>query len=185
MAALFVSPDRRWFVRDLARHIGVPPSSLQRELASLTHCALLVREADGKRVYYRANIANPILPELQSLFTKTVGLADRIKVVLEPYWNDIEIAFIFGSVARGERKADSDVDLLVIGSVGLSDLALPLREVEKKLNASINVVHFTASEFREKRSSNHHFLQTILPDQKIFLKGSDNELANIGDKSAA
>lgn len=181
LATLLLSPERRWYLSDLAQHLKVPPSSLQRELASLAEAGVLYREADGNRVYYQANSAFPLLPELQSIFAKTVGLADKLKETLEPFGEEIDLAFIFGSVARGERTARSDVDVLLVGSVGMSDLALPLRELERTLQIPVNVTHFTAAEFQDKQRQGNHFLNIILRGRKIFLKGSEHELANADD----
>lgn len=178
LATLLLSPERRWYLSDLAQHLKVSPSSLQRELASLSDAGVLCREADGNRIYYQANSAFPLLPELQSLFAKTVGLADQIRDTLEPFWEGIDLAFIYGSVARGERTAQSDVDVLLVGSVGMADLALPLRELERALQIPVNVTHFTRAEFQDKWRRENHFLRTILRGQKIFLKGSDHELAD-------
>ena len=174
LAVLLLSPERRWYLSDLAQRLQVPPSSLQREMAALSAAGVLYREADGNRVYYWANPEFPLLPELQSIFAKTVGLADRVKEMLEPFGEKIDLAFIFGSVARGERTAGSDVDVLLVGSVSLGELALPLRELERTLQIPVNVSHYTAAEFRDKQQS--HFLQTILDDKKIFLKGSEHGL---------
>ena len=173
-----MSPERRWYLSDLAQHLYVPPSSLQREMASLAEAGILCRETDGNRVYYSANLAHPLLPELQSIFAKTVGLADKVKDALEPFWGQIELAFIFGSVARGERTAQSDVDVLIVGGVRSADLALPLRELERTLQIPVNVTHYTDAEFSDRRQRGSHFLQTVLQDRKIFLKGSEHELAN-------
>jgi len=178
LATLLLSPERRWYLSDLAQHLKVTPSSLQRELASLSEAGVLCREADGNRVYYQANSAFSLLPELQSLFAKTVGLADQIRDTLEPFWEGIDLAFIYGSVARGERMAQSDVDVLVVGSVGMADLALPLRELEQALQIPVNVTHFTRAEFQDKWRQENHFLRTILHGQKISLKGSEHELAD-------
>jgi len=109
---------------------------------------------------------------------KTVGLADQVRETLEPFWEELDLAFIYGSVARGERTAQSDVDVLLVGSVGMADLALPLRELEQTLQIPVNVTHFTRAEFQGKWRQENHFLQTILRGQKIFLKGSDHELAD-------
>lgn len=179
MATLLLSPERSWYLSDLAKHLHVQPSSLQRELVSLTEAGIFSRETDGNRVYYQANPAFPLLPELQSIFAKTTGLADSVRNTLEPFWDDIDLAFIFGSIARGERMARSDVDVLIVGNIGMADLALPLRELEQALGIPVNVTHFTAAEFRDKRRRNNHFLQTILRDRKIFLKGTEHELADI------
>ena len=179
LATLLLSPERRWYLSDLAQHLKVTPSSLQRELASLSEAGVLCRTADGNRVYYQANGAFPLLLDLQGLFVKTVGLADQLRETLDPFWEEIDLAFIYGSVARGERTAQSDVDVLVVGCVGMADLALPLRELEQVLQIPVNVTHFTRAEFQDKWRRENHFLRTILSGRKIFLKGSEHELANI------
>ena len=179
LATLLLSPERRWYLSDLAQHLKVTPSSLQRELASLSEAGVLCRTADGNRVYYQANGGFPLLPDLQGLFVKTVGMADQVRETLEPFWEEIDIALIYGSVARGERTAQSDVDVLVVGSVGMADLALPLRELEQVLQIPVNVTHFSRAEFRDKWRRENHFLRTILNGDKIFLKGSEHELADI------
>ena len=178
LAALLLLPERRWYLSDLAQHLHVPPSSLQREMVSLTEAGILCREADGNRVYYSANPAHPLLPELQSIFAKTVGLADKVRDALEPFWDQIEVAFIFGSVARGEQTVQSDVDVLIVGDVRSADLALPLRGLERTLQIPVNVTQYTAAEFYDQRRQESHFLQTVLRGRKIFLKGSEYELAN-------
>lgn len=177
LATLLLAPERRWYLSDLAQYLHVSPSSLQRELASLTEAGILCREVDGNRVYYQANAASPLLPELRSLFVKTVGLADKVRDVLVPFWNGIELAFIFGSIASGERTAHSDVDLLLVGSIGSTELALPLRDLERALQIPVNVTRYTVAEFGEKRRQGNHFLRTILLGQKIILKGGIDELA--------
>jgi len=79
LATLLLSPERHWYLSDLARHLNVSPSSLQQELASLAEAGILCREADGNRVYYQANPSHPLRAELQSLFAKTVRLADQVR----------------------------------------------------------------------------------------------------------
>lgn len=179
LGTLLLVPERRWYLSDLAAHLTVSPSSLQRELGSLTEAGILRREADGNRVYYQADPTFPLLPELHSLFAKTIGLADKVRDKMAPFLDEMELALIFGSIARGERTAQSDVDLLVVGDVGLAALAVPLRELERSLDIPVNITQFSPAEFRAKLHQKNHFLRTILEGRKIFLKGSDRELANI------
>ncbi len=182
LTALLLAPERRWYLSDLAQYLHVRPSSLQREMASLTDAGILQREADGNRVYYRTNTLSPVLPELQGLFAKTAGVAGKVRAALQPFWDEITLGFLFGSTASGEQTAYSDIDLLIVGSVDGVALALPLRELERTLQMPVNVMRYTAAEFREKQPG--HFLQTLLRAPKIFLKGSDDELADLADKSA-
>nr|AIA11919.1 Nucleotidyltransferase domain protein [uncultured bacterium] len=178
LGSFLVQPERRWYLSDLAHHLHVQPSSLQRELASLTSAGILRRDPDGNRVYYQANPAFPLFPELQRIFVKTAGLADQVRWTLAPFFERIDFAFIYGSIARGERTGNSDVDLIVVGSVGLADPSMPLRELERALGVPVNVTVYAAAEFAGKWKQENHFLRTIAREQKIFMKGSEHELAN-------
>lgn len=121
LAAIFMDAERGWYRSELARHLDVPPSSLQGALASLADSGLLVTRHDGNRLYYRANRENPLFLDIQAMLIKTVGLLDVLKVALKPHAWRIELAFVYGSIARGEATAASDVDVLGGGDAGLSD----------------------------------------------------------------
>ncbi len=177
LSALLLQPERWWYLADLARHLHVTPSSLQREVAALVDAGILRTRRDGNRVYYQANPICPFLPELQGLFAKTVGLTDVLREALTPLWSSIEFAFIYGSVARGEHTSESDVDLMGIGPIHLSDLAPALRAAERQLGRCINPTLYTLDEFAEKLAEGHHFLTTVMQSEKLFLKGDDHELA--------
>jgi uncharacterized protein len=134
LAATFGEPQRWWYMRELARHLRLTPSSLQRELASLIRGGILIQRREGKHVYFQAAADSPIFQELQGLILKTVRLADVIRDVLKPLANRIQWAFIYGSVARSDEHSGSDVDLMLIGQVRLSDVSSPLRKAERRLN---------------------------------------------------
>ena len=169
-------PDKWWYLTDLAKHLGVSPSSLQRELASLVDGDLLISRKDGKRVYYKVNRGCPIVEELQTIFVKTSGIADVIKSCLKKFSGKIEIAFVYGSVARTEELSTSDVDLMIVGDVGLADLVPGLRRAEKALSREINPTIYSPQEFLQRHKEGDSFINTVLSDSKIFLKGNDSEL---------
>ena len=105
LAATFGEPRRWWYMRELARHLRLTPSSLQRELASLVRGGILVQKREGKHVYFQAATESPIFQELQGLILKTVGLADVIRDALKPLSDRIRWAFVYGSVARSEEHS--------------------------------------------------------------------------------
>ena len=177
LAATFLEPQRWWYMRELARHLQVSPSSLQRELDSLVHGGILRRKREGKHVYFQAATDSPIFEELRGLVLKTVGLVDVIRTALEPLADRIQWAFIHGSVARSEEHAASDVDLMIIGQVGLADLSGPLRKAEQKLHRGVNPTIYTPDEFASKRESYHHFITTVLRSKKLFVLGDPREFA--------
>ena len=176
LSAVLLRPDKWWYLTDLANHLGVSPSSLQRELASLVNGDLLISRRDGKRVYYKVNQDCPIVEELQAIFVKTSGIADVINSSLRKFSGKIDIAFVYGSVARTEQLSTSDVDLMIVGDVGLADLVPGLRRAEKALSREINPTIYSPGEFLQRRKEGDSFIHTVLSDSKIFLKGNDSEL---------
>ena len=182
LAATLMQPERWWYLSDLAQHLGVPPSTLQRELASLVEAGILRRKRDGNRVYFQPDPDCPLLPELTGLMTKTAGLLDVLREALAPFAGSIRWAFVYGSVARAEVRSASDVDLMVVGSVGLADLVSALRKAERRLGRPINPTVYTPEEFVQKRQAGHHFLKTVLQDEKLAIMGHEHELATAGSK---
>jgi DNA-binding transcriptional ArsR family regulator len=177
LAATFGEPRRWWYMRELARHLRLTPSSLQRELASLVRGGILHQRREGKHVYFQAATESPIFEELQGLILKTVGLADVIRDVLRPLAGRIQWAFIYGSVARSEERSASDVDLMIIGQVGLADVSSPLRKAERRINRAVNPTTYTGDEFAAKLKSDNHFIGTVLHSKKLFIMGEPGEFA--------
>ena len=177
LAATLLHPERWWYLSDLAKHLGVRPSSLQRELAALTRAEILARRQDGNRVYFHANPDCPFLPELQGLLVKTIGVADILREALTPFAKRIAWALIYGSVARAEELATSDVDLMVIGTIGLADLAPALRRAEKCLSRAVNPTLYSREEFATKLRAGDHFLTSVLDGATLFILGDRHELA--------
>jgi len=161
----------------LARHLGVRPSSLQRELATLVDAEILRQRRDGNRIYFQPNPDCPFLAELQGLMAKTAGLVDVLHEVLEPFAKRIDWAFVYGSMARSEALASSDVDLMIIGCTGLADIAPALRQAERRLNRPVNPAVYSREEFATKFASGHAFLHTVLDGAKLFILGDPHELA--------
>src|SRR4051812_129243 len=143
LATLFMDAAREWYHSDLARHLGVPPSNLQRELANLVTAGILRRRDDGNRSYYSAQTESPLFADLYGLLLKTAGLKDVLVSCLKPYRDRIDVAFIYGSVARQEERPGSDIDLMIIGQVGLAELAKALKAAEEQLLRPVNPSIYT------------------------------------------
>jgi len=176
-AATLLHPDRWWYLSDLARHLGVRPSSLQRELANLVDAGILHQRRDGNRMYFQPNPNCPFLAELQGLMLKTVGLVDVLQEALDPFTDRIDWAFVYGSMARSEELASSDVDLMIIGRVGLADITPALRRAEGRLNRLVNPTLYSREEFATKLAAGHTFLRAVLDGEKLFILGDPHELA--------
>jgi predicted nucleotidyltransferase len=178
LAATFGEPHRWWYMRELARHLQLTPSSLQRELAALVKGGILLQRREGKHLYFQAAADCPIFQELQGLILKTVGLGDVIRDVLKPLAHRIQWAFIYGSVARSDERSASDVDLMLIGQVGLADVSSPLRKAERRLNRAVNPTTYTPDEFAGKVKSKNHFIATVLRSKKLFVLGDAREFGS-------
>lgn len=175
---LFADASRELHLRDLTRQSGLGLGTVQGELEKLSSSDLVTSRRDGNRRYYRANSTHPLFPDLQQLVLKTSGLRDVLADALNGI-KGVEVAFVFGSLASNGGKAASDVDLFVIGDVGLRGLATALRGVGEVLAREINPITMTAEEFR-KRRTNDSFVQDVLGKEKLFVKGNANELERLG-----
>jgi predicted nucleotidyltransferase len=171
LGATVLQPERWWYLSDLAKHLRRRPSSLQRPLAALVSAGILSRRKEGNRVYFRANPDCPFLPELQGLMAKTVGLVDVIRDALSPLADRLEVAFIYGSVAKAGEHAASDVDLIVVGSLGLAELSPVLEGAESRLGRPVSANVYSPEEFAEKLAAGSHFLCSVLDKEKLFVVG--------------
>ncbi len=182
LAAAYGQPKRWWYLSELAEELNTAPSSLQRELKSLASSGILRQRRDGKRLYFQGESESPIFPELSGLIAKTLGVTEELRVTFARFKDRVACAFLYGSVARGQEHALSDVDLVVIGGVGLSELSAPLRALERKFRREFNVTCYSPDEFRQKATSGNHFVTSVLKGEKIFLKGDADELESIVGK---
>jgi predicted nucleotidyltransferase len=183
LAATFLQRERWWYLSDLARHLSLTPSSLQRELAQLISVGLLSARKDGNRHYFRANSDHPIHAELRAIFNKTQGIDHTIReLVFTPAVRGVEVALVFGSVARGGEDARSDIDLLVIGSDRASALNPRIRVAESQLGRSVNLFVFPRDEFAQKVRVCHHFVQQVMQQPKLFVVGTEDDLATAAQR---
>ena len=179
LAQLYGRPDQEFYLRELARLTGTAPSSLQRDLAALTRAGIILRTARGHQVYFRANRTCPVFEELRGLVVKTFGVVEILRAALQALTGRIESAFVYGSVARGEARAESDIDLLVIGKVSSGDVIEALAPAQRRLGREINPTVFPPAEFAEKARGENHFLTTVLAEPKLFLIGDEDELEGL------
>ncbi len=176
LSATLLRPDHEWFPADLARHLHLPPSSLQRELAALVGAGILKARRRGRMLHFRADPDCPIFPELRGLLAKTAGLIDVLRGTIEPFADRIDLAFVYGSVPRGEATSASDIDLMIVGNIGLADLSLPLRAAQEVLGRDLNPKLYHPDEFAKRAASRDHFLTSVLKAPKHFVVGTSHDL---------
>jgi len=150
LAVLLLRPDERFHVRELGRMTGISAGSLHRELKGMAAAGLLVRERTGNQVFYRADTTCPIFEELASIFRKTSGLATLLQSALTELADRIDVAFVFGSVARGQQTAGSDLDVCVLGEVTLREVVKALAPVNETVGREINPVVMAVAGFAKR-----------------------------------
>jgi predicted nucleotidyltransferase len=179
LGLLLLQPDESLHGREIARRTGLPAGTLTRELKRLAGVGLLTQEKRGNQTLYRANRASPIFAELAAILRKTSGLADVVTEGLASFSDEIDVAFIFGSVARAAESAGSDIDLLVIGSVDFGAIVEALYPAQQQLAREINPKVFSVREWKSMLTAKNSFAMDLLLKPKIFLIGDEHELAEL------
>lgn len=185
LALLYGRPDSSFYTKQVLDAVKIGRGTVQRELKNLTDTGIIIREVQGRQVYYRANAQCPIFNELKSIVRKTFGVADVLRQSLAPKADKVRVAFIFGSVARSADDRRSDIDLLVVGNITFGEVVDLISTAEGTLNRELNPVVYTLSEFNKRLSENHYFISDILSGEKIFIVGDENELQALVGKRLA
>jgi len=176
---LFGTRDDALHMREIERRSGFTTGTVQQELKKLYRLELIKKNRDGNRLYYQANREHPLYPEIQNIVLKTIGLVDIIQEALRQS-SDIECAFVFGSIACHDEKTQSDIDLMVIGSLGLRKVTALVSGLSGKIGREINPHVMSNEEFMKRKERGDHFIATILKKPKIFVIGNEDELAAMG-----
>jgi predicted nucleotidyltransferase len=179
LALLLLHPELSLHVREIARLTGKAPGTLLRELNQLADAGLLVRKPTGNQVHFQADSSSPIYEELRGILKKTAGVADVLREALEPVARRVRAAFVYGSVARGDEHAGSDLDLMVIGEVKFAELVKALASARDALRREINPNLYPPAEFGAKVAAGEPFLKRVLADKKIFLIGGEDDLGKL------
>jgi predicted nucleotidyltransferase len=179
LGLLLLHPDTTYHVRELARLTGTSAGTLHKELTKLTNGGVLRRQEVGNQVRYNADRNCPIFEELASILRKTSGLVDVLIDALSSIEKNITLAFVFGSVARGEQQSNSDVDVMLVGSLGFADAVQVLHPVQATLQREINPVVYSLEEFRRRAASDDSFVREVLAEPKLFVVGNENELRKL------
>jgi predicted nucleotidyltransferase len=176
LALIFGQPDRSFYLREIVGRAGTGMSQVQKELGQLVSAGLVLREKRANQVHFRANAGASIYGELLGIVTKTFGIADVLREMLNPFESRIRLAFIYGSIAKGTSDAASDIDLLLVGDLPPSMLSVPLSVLNKRLGRKISMVTYAADEFGSMLRGDHHFISAILAGPQIWLVGNDRIL---------
>jgi predicted nucleotidyltransferase len=171
LAYYFTNPTARHHLRDLAQRLSVDPSNLSKELSRLEREGLFKSEMSGRQKYFQLNREYPLFNEVRSIIAKTIGavplLAESLKKI-----EGIEEAYLYGSFARNQQDAASDVDVLVIGKPKSDTLAETVQKLERQLGREINYTVLTRKELESRRGRNDAFLENVWHNKRVLLVGA-------------
>jgi predicted nucleotidyltransferase len=176
---LFGLVEKELHLREIERRSGLTAETIRRDLKKLIKLDLVKTRQDGNRLYYCANKEHPIYLQIHLLVLKTAGLVEVLQKVLER--DGIKMAFIFGSVASGTERAASDIDLMVVGDIGLRKLTGWLAGVSQEIGREINPHIMKPAEFQRRREERDHFLSQVLASPKLFVVGREDDLTAMGE----
>jgi predicted nucleotidyltransferase len=179
LSIFVLSPERFYYQQELLRETGGPLRPLQLALQKLLAAELVSSRRDGRQIYYRANTLNPIFVDLKSLFEKSFALADVVRDALRAVAGGIDLAFIYGSVASGELRRDSDVDLFVVGMASRKTIAGALSDTEIRLQREINLSLYDPERFAEALRVADPFVHDVLLRPKTWLVGDEQGIGGL------
>lgn len=181
LGLLLLHPDEKYHVREIARLTGTVAGTLHKELTRLANAGVLLKETTGNQVFYQANRDCVIFNELSSILRKTSGLADVISDALAPVMDQIDFAFIYGSIAKATETSKSDVDLMVIAeSLSYTDLMSFLVGAEETLGREVNPTIYDRKQVQKRLKEKNAFLTRVMEQPKIWIKGSDDDIKKLG-----
>lgn len=178
LGLLFGSPGRAFSVNELIQTTGAGSGAIQREIARLSGSGLLSMEQVGNQKRYRANPDSPIHDELVAIVGKTFGLAMPIGDALAPLADRIELAFVYGSVAKRSDTAASDIDLMVVSDeLTYADVVSALHPLIERLGREVNPTLYSRAELRKRREAGNAFVERVLAQPKLWVIGDESGLS--------
>jgi len=177
LAVLFGNPGRSFYANEVIALAQSGTGAVQRELAALSEAGLLTVTKQGNQKHYQANADAPVFAELRGLVLKTMGLADVLKVALAPLAPQIDLAFVYGSVAKQQDTAHSDIDVMIVSAgLGYGDVFGALEGATATLGRKVNPTLYTPSEIDKRISQDNAFVTRVLQQPKIWLIGNEEQL---------
>jgi predicted nucleotidyltransferase len=176
LTLLFGQPDTSFYLNEVVRYAAMGKGVISRELAKLTAAGLLVVRKQGNQNHYQANAAAAIFSELKQIVLKTFGLVGLLQTGLEPLLPQLERAFIYGSFAKGEDHAGSDVDVMLVGNdLSYSDVMQLLAPIESQMQRTVNPTLYSPSDFAKRLATGQNFLAQIMAQPQIDLLNRPQE----------
>lgn len=177
LAVLFGNPGRSFYANEVIALAQSGTGATQRELLALSDAGLLTVTKQGNQKHYQANVSAPVFAELRGLVLKTMGLADVLRHALLPLATQIELAFIYGSVARQQDTAHSDIDVMIVSrTLAYGEVFGELENATQTLGRKVNPTLYTPMEWAKRIAQDSAFVTRVLQQPKIWLIGADEQV---------
>ena len=174
LSYFFTNPEKSLYIRELGIILDLDPGNLSRELRKLEQEGIFTSYTKGQIKFYSLDKKYPLFSDLKNIIFKTEGVEGSLRRLVSEYAG-ITLAFIYGSYAKGKERGGSDIDIVVVGSFPRDEFTRKLRALEAKLNREANFNSYTKAEFAKESKKNGGFLNTIIKDKVILLKGRLND----------
>ena len=181
LALLYGKPDKSFYTNEIVRWADMGRGTIRRELERLVSAGLLVSSREGNQLHFRANASNPVFDELVSIVRKTFGIVDVIRVALSRVDDQVNLSFIYGSIARNEGSANSDIDLMLVSdTLAYADVMTALSDAEQLLGRPVNPSIYTMEQLNDRLKQENTFLNRVMEQPKLWVKGSDDDIGTLG-----
>jgi predicted nucleotidyltransferase len=181
LTLFLLHPERDYYQSELVTAIDGKLYLVQRELVRLESVGLIERTKRGRQVYYKALPDYPAFNDLKQAFLKTVAIGEAMRQQAAQLAGRVRLAFIYGSVARGDERAGSDIDIAVVGDISTREAITFLGDLGRELRREVNTAVYPTAEFADKAHAGHHFITELIEGPKIWLIGDEDELQRLVD----
>jgi DNA-binding transcriptional ArsR family regulator len=146
---LFLNPNQKTYIRELASEMGSSPSQVSEELKNLNATGLLHVEKKGRQIHYSANQNHPLYPELHSMVNKALGMDRILESILERLGN-LEMVLLLDDYAQG--KDTGIIDLVLVGNVDQENLIDIVNKTERYIKRKLRTLTLTQTEYSKMKS---------------------------------
>jgi predicted nucleotidyltransferase len=181
LSLLMINAEQEFYQLEIAHKTGYALLQVQNALKRIVESGMASQKKRGRMVYYRANRQHPAFEDLRRLLLKTAAIGDLLREEVQKLGNKVQLAFIFGSYARGEEGAESDIDLCLIGDLTLKETSEATGNIQETIGREINAITYSERAFRERHQEDNHFIRELVSCPRIWLIGNDNELKAMVD----
>jgi predicted nucleotidyltransferase len=175
LGLLYSRPEKSFYTKEILRLTGMGVATIKRELDRMKAAGILSMFKIGNQHHYQANPSCPIYNELLGIVKKTFGVVDVLSQALSPLADEIDWAFVFGSVASGKETSDSDIDLMIIGTVGFTDAVGALYSIQATLGREINPKIYRKDEWTQMLDNKDAFTKEVMLKPRMDVMGEGNE----------